>query len=86
MNSTAELEHAITSALLEELTRDEPPIREIHSCDIAEDGETMVITLSMGDGSDTFISLTPGRPISIYRTAPQPEPARHLFCVRNSPS
>ena len=84
MNAT-ELEHAITSALLAELGRGETtPIREIHSHDFCEDGATLLITLSMGDGSDTFISLTPGRPISIYRTdAPKP-PAkvRHLFAVR----
>lgn len=81
-----ELEHAVT-ALLEWVNHGaDTPIKAIHSCDVAEDGKTLVILCVMSDCSDTIISLCPGLPISIYRTdaPPKPAPVRHLFAVRTS--
>lgn len=75
-----ELDNAVYALLRAFTPADTTPIRAIHSYDFCEDGATLLITLTMGNGSDTFISLAPGRPISIHRT----EPARHLFCVRNA--
>ena len=88
MNATAdELERTMV-LLLEQFAHDETPIAQIHSCDVAEDGKTLVILCVMSDYSDTIISLCPGLPISIHRTSPAPPPApkaRHLFVVRCEP-
>ena len=84
MNAADELEHRVVE-LLEEFTHDETPIAEIYSFGFSEDNKTCLVTVSMVDGSDTFITLTPGRPICVYRTKPQPTPVpkvRHLCSVR----
>ena len=80
-----EFARAVTE-FFDHLTTDvSTPIAQIHSCDFAEDGKTLVILCVMSDGSDTIISLCPGLPISIHRTdAPPPTPKpRHLFAVRS---
>jgi hypothetical protein len=41
------------------------PVTDIHSCCLAEDGETPVITVDLQDRSTALISVCPGRPIAI---------------------
>ncbi len=81
MTAKDELEQSVV-ALLEECV-DTTPITQIQSVETAEDNESLFIVLEMGNGTDAFITLTPGEPVCVYRTSPPKPPPRirHLFSV-----
>ena len=68
------LKRELVNAFEQVMQEEKTPIERIHSYEIAEDNKTLFIMSTMADGSDCYISLCPGCPISV---AHQPAPDEH---------